>query len=138
MRRLRLFAVVAALALSTSFSQAQASSNVRTKDAGEESNQLAAAQSWFTDQRAAPNDFINPNAFAAVAGDSNALPVTGGAWTERTSPNAPGGVDFTDSPRYVDPTSDFSNSGAGDRYVAGRMTSIASAPGGVLFAGAAD
>ncbi|HZQ49726.1 MAG TPA: sialidase family protein [Candidatus Dormibacteraeota bacterium] len=130
--------MLAAVSVFASFSQAQAASNVPNKNAGEESDALAAAQSWFTDQRAAPNDFINPNAFAAVNSAALALPVTGGAWTERTSPNAPGGVDFTDSPRYIDPTSGFSNSGAGDRYVAGRMTALAVAPGGVLFAGAAD
>src|SRR5690349_22220347 len=138
MRRLRLFAVVAALAVSSSFSQVQAASSSPNQNAGEESDSLFSAQSWFTDQRAAPNDFINPNAFAAVHSAALSLPVTGGAWTERTSPSAPGGVDFSDSPEYIDPTSNFSNSGAGDRYVAGRMTSLAAAPGGVLFAGAAD
>jgi hypothetical protein len=136
MRRSRLFAVIAALAVSTTFGQAQAASNTSNKNAGQESDELTAAQSWFTDQRAAPNDFINPNAFAAVHGAALSLPVIGGAWTERTSPAA--GVDFSDSPQYIDPTSNFSNSGAGDRYVAGRMTALAVAPGGVLFAGAAD
>jgi hypothetical protein len=138
MHRLRLLAAVAALAISTSFGQVQAASSSPNQNTGQESDDLAAAQSWFTDQRAAPNDFINPNAFAAVQGSALSLPVTGGAWTERTSPSASGGVDFSDSPQYVDPTSGFSNSGAGDRYVAGRMTALAVAPGGVLFAGAAD
>ena len=54
--------------------------------------------------------------------------------------NLPGadGTDFSDSPQYIDPTSGFSNSGAGDRWVAGRMTSLATAPDGTVFAGAAD
>jgi photosystem II stability/assembly factor-like uncharacterized protein len=59
------------------------------------------------------------------------------AWTERTNPNVGDGVDFSDSPTYIDPTSNFSNSGAGDRWVAGRVTSLAAAPDG-LFLGAAD
>ena len=138
MRRLRLLAVVAAFAVSAGFGPAQAASNSPNQNAGEESDSLAAAQSWFTDQRAAPNDFINPNAFAAVRRSALSLQGAGGSWVERTSPTAPNGVDFTDSPRYIDPTSNFSNSGAGDRYVAGRMTALAAAPGGVLFAGAAD
>src|SRR6185437_890620 len=54
--------------------------------------------------------------------------------------NLPGasGNDFSDSPQYIDPTSGFSNSGSGDRWVAGRVTSVATAPDGALFAGGAD
>lgn len=67
MRKFRLLAVVAAFASATSFGTAQASSAVPTnKDAGAESDDLASAVSWFTDQRAAPNAFINPNAYANV------------------------------------------------------------------------
>lgn len=138
MRRIRLLAVLAGLSVFASFSQAEAAPSVTNKNAGQESDALTAAQSWFMDQRTAPNDSINPNAFAAVQGQALDLPVTGGAWTERTSPSAPGGVDFSDSPTYIDPTSNFSNSGAGDRYVAGRMTALAAAPNGHLFAGAAN
>ena len=99
---------------------------------------MAAATDWFTLQRLAPNGAVDPNAFEAVAGQAAALPTVGGAWTERT--NLPGaqGSDFSDPPQYIDPTSGFSNSGAGDRWVGGRMTSLASAPDGALFAGAAD
>jgi hypothetical protein len=91
------------------------------------------------DQRTAPNDSINDNAFSSVAGEAQSLPVTGGTWTERTNPNSGNGTDFSDSPQYIDPTSGFSNSGAGDRYVGGRMTALAVSPNGsTLFAGAAD
>src|SRR5260221_411281 len=138
MHRLRILAAAAALAVFASFSQAQAASNAPpNKNAGAESDGLAAAQSWFTDQRAAPNDFINPNAYAAVHSAALSLPVTGGTWTERTNPNAGNGTDFSDWPQYIDPTSNFSNSGAGDRWVAGRVTALAAAPG-ALFAGGAD
>jgi hypothetical protein len=67
---------------------------------------------------------------------ANSLSTVGGALTERTPASGPG-VDFSDSPQYIDPTSGFSNSGAGDRWVSGRFTSLAAGPG-VLYAGAAD
>jgi hypothetical protein len=131
------FALATTLALATSIGQAMAASDRSpTKDAGEESQAVAEAQAWFTDQRLAPNGVVNPDAFAAIPGEAASLPVTGGAWTERTDP-AGAGVDFSDSPQYIDPTSNFSNSGAGDRWVGGRITALAAAPDG-LFLGAAD
>ena len=108
------------------------------KDAGEESQAVAEAAEWFIDQRVAPNDAIDNNAYAAGAAQAAQLPTVGGAWTERTMRPGTDGNDFSDSPDYIDPTSGFSNSGSGDRWVAGRMTSLASAPDGTLFAGAAD
>src|SRR5579859_5144874 len=136
MRRVLLLAAVAALAFSTGLGQGSAASG-SNKNAGDESQAAADAQNWFTEQRLAPNDVVNDNAFAAVGPAANSLPTVGGAWTERTPATGPG-VDFSDSPQYIDPTSNFSNSGAGDRWVAGRMTSLAAGPGGVLYAGAAD
>ena len=137
MRRLGLLAAAAAIAISTSLGQSIAASNAPNKDAGEESQAVAEATAWFTEQRTAPNAAIGNNAFAAGATQALALPTTGGPWTERTSPTGPG-VDFSDPPQYIDPTSNFSNSGAGDRWVAGRTTSLAVAPDGSLFVGAAD
>lgn len=81
---------------------------------------------------------MNPNAYASAAAQVAALPSVGGAWTERTNLPGADGNDFSDSPQYIDPTSGFSNSGAGDRWVSGRMTALAAAPNGTLFAGAAD
>ena len=107
-------------------------------DAGEESQAVADAANWFMSQRMAPNGAVNPNAFAAGAAQAATLPSVGGAWTERTNLPGAGGNDFSDSPKYIDPTSGFSNSGAGDRWVGGRMTALAAAPDGTLFAGAAD
>ena len=123
-------AMAAALAFAASIGQAMAASDHPQKDAGEESQSVAEAQAWFTDQRLAPNGVVNPDAFAAIPGQAATLPVTGGAWTERTDP-AGDGVDFSDSPQYIDPTSNFSNSGAGDRWVGGRITALANAPDGV-------
>ncbi|HEX2321353.1 MAG TPA: hypothetical protein VHJ18_20455 [Streptosporangiaceae bacterium] len=108
------------------------------KDAGEESQEVAEAIDWFTSQRFAPNGAVDPNAFAAGAAQVAALPTTGGAWTERTNLPGADGTDFSDSPQYIDPTSGFSNSGAGDQWVSGRMTALAAAPDGTLSAGAAD
>jgi len=106
--------------------------------AGEESQDAANAADWFTSQRLAPNGAVNPNAFAAAAGQAASLPTVGGAWTDRTNMPGADGNDFSDSPQYIDPASNSSNSGAGDRWVAGRITALAAAPGGTLFAGAAD
>jgi hypothetical protein len=136
MRRFGVF-VAAALAISIGLVQALAGTSSPNQSAGEGSANLEAAQAWFTDQRTAPNDAIDVSAFADVQGQALALPSTGVAWTERTNPNVGDGVDFSDSPTYIDPTSNFSNSGAGDRWVAGRVTSLAAAPDG-LFLGAAD
>ena len=108
------------------------------KDAGEESAELQEAIEWFTDQRMAPG-FVNPNAYAAAIAQGVLLPSTAGTWTERTNLPGADGNDFSDPPAYIDPTSNFSNSGAGDRWVSGRMTALAATPGGgTLFAGAAD
>jgi photosystem II stability/assembly factor-like uncharacterized protein len=136
MRRLFLLAAVAALAFSTGLGQGSAATN-SNKNAGQESQDAADAQNWFLDQRLAPNGVVSDNAFAAVGPAANSLPTVGGPWVERTPATGPG-VDFSDSPTYIDPTSNFSNSGAGDRWVAGRMTSLAAGPGGVIYAGAAD
>src|SRR2546422_5012634 len=136
MRRLALLVALAVAIIAGSISPGLAAST--NKDPGEESQNVAAATDWFTYQRLAPNGAVNPNAYAAVAGQAALLPTVGGAWAERTNLAGADGSDFSDPPAYIDPTSNFSNSGAGDRWVGGRMTALASAPDGALFAGAAD
>lgn len=106
--------------------------------AGEESAELQEAIEWFSDQRMAPNGAVDVDAYPAMVAQAAALPSTPGTWTERTARPGTDGNDFSDSPDYIDPTSNFSNSGAGDRWVSGRMTAMAVAPDGTLFAGAAD
>jgi hypothetical protein len=140
MRRLRRFALFSALFAAVAFAAAPgfAASDPPNKDAGEESQDVAEATDWFMAQRLAPNGAVDPNAYAAGAAQAAALPTVGGAWTERTGRPGTDGNDFSDSPQYIDPTSGFSNSGAGDRWVSGRMTALAAAPDGTLFAGAAD
>jgi hypothetical protein len=127
------FAAITGLAAASSSHTSSAHS-----EAGQESQDVADAADWFMSQRLAPNDAVNPNAYAAAAAQAAALPSVGGLWTERTSTSGTDGNDFSDSPAYIDPTSNFSNSGAGDQWVAGRITALAAAPDGSLFAGGAD
>jgi photosystem II stability/assembly factor-like uncharacterized protein len=137
----RRFAVPLALVAAFTFAAfpASAASGKSTHDdAGEESQAAGEAAQWFLDQRVAPNASINPNAYAAAVAQAASLPTVPGTWTERTNQPGADGNDFSDSPQYIDPTSGFSNSGAGDRWVGGRMTALAAAPNGTLFAGAAD
>jgi photosystem II stability/assembly factor-like uncharacterized protein len=138
--RTRRFALFSALLAAVAFAVAPglAAAGPPDKDAGEESEALTEAAEWFMGQRLAPNGAVNPNAYAAGVAQAAALPSVGGGWTERTARPGTDGNNFSDSPQYVDPTSNFSNSGAGDRWVSGRMTALAAAPGGALFAGAAD
>ncbi len=137
MRRIALlFASAAVVILAAAPGMATSSSS--HQDAGQESQDAADAANWFLIQRLAPNDAVDPNAFAAATQQSASLPTVPGTWTERTNLAGADGNDFSDPPAYIDPTSNFSNSGAGDRWVAGRMTSLAVAPNGTLFAGAAD
>jgi hypothetical protein len=142
MRR-RLVLIIAAMTV-TAFAAVPALASVSSagssphSNAGQESQDAASAADWFMSQRLAPDGTVNPDAFASAAAQAASLPTTAGGWTERT--NAPGtdGNDFSDSPQFIDPTSQDSNSGAGDRWVAGRITALAAAPDGTLFAGAAD
>ena len=139
MRRFAIPIAVLAVAIAAAYPAAAVNDSPKhDRDAGEESQAVAEAAEWFTSQRLAPNEAIDPNAYAAAAAQAAALPTVGGAWTERTNLPGADGTDFSDSPQYIDPTSGFSNSGAGDRWVAGRMTSLATAPDGTVFAGAAD
>src|SRR5499427_3440997 len=130
------FTAVPALAAGSSTTSATSSHGAG--DAGEESQAAAEAEAWFIAQRFAPNGAVNPNAYAAAAAQAASLPTVGGAWAERTSLPGTDGNDFSDSPQYIDPTSGSSNSGAGDRWVGGRMTALAAAPDGTVFAGGAD
>jgi hypothetical protein len=134
MRRLVFLATSAAIAIVASLGPGIAAPGSPTKDAGEESQNAALAAAWFAEQRFAPNAGVNNNAFAAIRDAALSLPTTPGTWTERTAPTGTG-VDFSDPSEYIDPAS--SNSGSGDRWVAGRVTALASAPDG-LFLGAAD
>jgi hypothetical protein len=134
MRRLAIAAASILLVLAAAGPAAAGS----TTEAGEESTFLDTATQWFMGQRAAPNESVNPDAYAALRAEAAALPVTGGTWTERTARDY-----FTDSPTYAPIGANCGancdqNSGSGERYVSGRMTALAVARNGDVFAGAAD
>ena len=137
MRRLALVVASAAVVVFCSVAPGLAASSSQ-QPAGQQSQDAADAREEFNLARLAPNGAVDPNAFEAVVTDAMAIATVGGAWTERTNLPGADGNDFSDSPQYIDPTSGFSNSGAGDRWVAGRVTSLAAAPDGAVFLGAAD
>src|SRR6478672_3217816 len=133
-----LVAVLAAVLFAAGPGFAAGNGSPPDKDAGEQSQEVADASDWFMSQRIAPIGAVDPNAYPAGAAQAAALSPVGGTWTERTARSGSDGNDFSDSPQYIDPTGDSSNSGAGDRWVSGRMTALAVAPDGSVFAGAAD
>jgi hypothetical protein len=123
------------LALATTMGPASAGSQTT---AGDGSAALDSAALWFQGQREAPNNYVNPAAYAALAGQAAGLPTAPGSWIERTPGNY-----FTDSPTYAPVGANcgancFQNSGSGERYVSGRMTSVVVTKSGVIFAGGAD
>ncbi|HLO30632.1 MAG TPA: hypothetical protein VK249_15920, partial [Anaerolineales bacterium] len=73
---------------------------------------------------------VLPGAYSAAFTSLQALPVSGGSWTEVTVRPYD-----SDDPRYRDPV--FSNSSGGAGLVAGRITGLA-AGGGFIYAGGAD
>jgi hypothetical protein len=137
MRRLALVIASAAVVVFCSLAPGLAAGSSQ-QPAGQHSQDAADAREEFNLARLAPNGAVDPNAFEAVGTDAMAIATVGGMWTERTNLPGADGNDFSDSPQYIDPTSGFSNSGAGDRWVAGRITSLAAAPDGSIFLGAAD
>src|SRR5919202_1958539 len=137
MRRLVTFCSIGALALTALVGSSSATPG-NDRATGEESAELSEAGRWFQDQRAAPNEVVNEHAYASLAQQAAALPTIGGAWTERTT-----GHDFSDSADYHDgtfndPATTASNSGAGARWVSGRVTALATAGNGDLYVGAAS
>src|SRR5215469_655173 len=138
MRRLALLFASAAVVIFAAAPGFAANSGSHS-NAGQESQDAADAADWFTLQRTAPNGAIDPNAFSSAVAQAASLPSTSGTWSEQTNQAGANGVDFSDPPAFIDPTSNFSNSGAGYRWVGGRTTSLAASPdGGTIFAGAAD
>src|SRR5256714_13860357 len=116
MRRLLFLLSSAAVLVAGSLAPASAGSAIGPHDVtGQESQDAADAADWVTAQRFAPNGAGDANAFAAVAGQAGSLGTVGGPWIERTNPSGAAGVDFSDSPTYIHPTSHISHTGAGDR-----------------------
>ena len=115
MRRILLLLASAAFIVAGSVLPGMATANGSHDTAGQESQDAADAINWFTDQRLAPNGTVDPGAFASAVAQSAALPSVAGTWTERTGQPGTDGNDFSDPPAFIDPTSNFSNSGFGNR-----------------------
>jgi hypothetical protein len=124
------YAATFALALAL-FGAAAATAAAEEEDPGEESAAVTKAITTFMAPRQAPGVQIAPGAFpAARQYASTVAPVDATTWSE-LGPYAY----FPDDRRYISPA--FSNSGSGSGYNTGRITGIAVAPDGTVFAGGA-
>src|SRR4051812_36904856 len=121
---------VAALAAALAVLGATAATAAAEKDGpGEESAEVTNAINSFMAPRQAPAEQIAPGAFrAARQYASTVAPADATSWQE-LGPYAY----FPDDRRYISPA--FSNSGSGSGYNTGRITGIAVAPDGTVFAG---
>jgi hypothetical protein len=116
---------VAALGLAL----APADGAVSHKD-GDESQELADSLASFFGPRSAPGTSVNPKAFAAAATVADDVPsIDGTQWSELGPYSY-----LPDDRRYL---SQDSNSGSGSGYNTGRITGIALAPNGDLYAAGA-
>jgi hypothetical protein len=98
---------------------------------GDESLELRESLAAFLGPRSAPATTVNPQAFAAAATTADNVPsIDSTAWQELGPYSY-----FPDDRRYIDP--DFSNSGSGSGYNTGRITGVAVAPNGDVYAAGA-
>ena len=97
---------------------------------GDESLELRASLAAFLGPRAAPATTVNPLAFAAAATTADDVPSIDGTPWQELGPYSY----FPDNHHYV---SDFSNSGSGSGYNTGRITGVAVAPNGDVYAAGA-
>ena len=124
------FAAACAVALAMLGATA-ATAAAEKDDPGEESAEVTNSINSFMAPRQAPAGQIAPGAFpAARQYASTVAPVDATTWQE-LGPYAY----FPDDRRYLSPI--FSNSGSGSGYNTGRITGIAVAPDGAVYAGGA-
>jgi photosystem II stability/assembly factor-like uncharacterized protein len=108
---------------------APAHAGVSHKD-GDESQELADSLASFFGPRSAPATTVNPNAFAAAASVADHVSsINDTSWSELGPYSY-----LPDDRRYL---SQDSNSGSGSGYNTGRITGIALAPNGDLYAAGA-
>jgi photosystem II stability/assembly factor-like uncharacterized protein len=98
---------------------------------GDESLELAESLASFFGPRSAPATSVNPNAFPAAVARAQSLPTTSSTRWNELGPYSY----FPDDRRYLDP--EFSNSGSGSGYNTGRITGVAVAPNGDVYAAGA-
>jgi hypothetical protein len=98
---------------------------------GDESLELRASLAAFLGPRTAPATTVNPEAFPAAVTTADAVPSIDSTPWQELGPYSY----FPDDRRYIDP--DFSNSGSGSGYNTGRITGVAVAPNGDVYAAGA-
>src|SRR3954469_2089395 len=127
---LRGIAVIAvALALITVVAASAATAEHRK--VGDESLELRDSLASFLGPRSAPATAVDPRAFAAAATTADSVPsIDGTPWGELGPYSY-----FPDDHNYIDPA--FSNSGSGSGFNSGRITGVAVAPNGDVYAAGA-
>ena len=100
-------------------------------DDGDESLELRDSLAAFLGPRSAPATAVNPRAFAAAATTADTVPsIDSTPWRELGPYSY-----FPDNRDYIDPV--FSNSGSGSGFNTGRITGVAVAPNGDVYAAGA-
>src|SRR4051794_13522599 len=98
---------------------------------GDQSLELRASLASFFGPRSAPATTVNPRAFSAAATTADAVPNINQTPWQELGPYSY----MPDDRRYIDP--EFSNSGSGSGYNTGRITGVAVAPNGDVYAAGA-
>jgi hypothetical protein len=124
-------AVLAALAFASTATATARAASEKDRDAGAESAEVSKAVQTFMAPRAAPGEAIAPGAFpAARAQATSVAPVDATQWSELGPYKY-----FPDNHDYI--SQPFSNAGSGAGFNTGRITGIAVAPDGAVYAGGA-
>ncbi len=100
-------------------------------DDGDEALELRDSLAAFLGPRSAPSTAVNPRAFAAAATIADSVPSIDSTPWQELGPYAY----FPDDRNYIDPV--FSNSGSGSGFNTGRITGVAVAPNGDVYAAGA-
>ena len=98
---------------------------------GDESLELRDSLAAFLGPRSAPATTVNPHAFAAAATTADNVPSINNTPWHELGPYSY----FPDNRNYIDPA--FSNSGSGSGFNTGRITGVAVAPNGDVYAAGA-
>jgi hypothetical protein len=127
----RVWAAIWATMALIALTPAVASAAREHEKVGEESMELRESLASFLGPRSAPATSINPKAFAAAATTADSVPSIDATPWQELGPYSY----FPDNPKYVAPC--CSNSGSGAGFNTGRMTGVAVAPNGDVYAAGA-
>ena len=126
----RVLVVAGALLALIAVMAASAATNEHRK-VGDEALELRESLAAFLGPRAAPATTVNPQAFAAAATTADDVPSINSTPWQELGPYSY----FPDNRNYIDPV--WSNSGSGAGFNTGRITGIAVAPNGDVYAAGA-